>query len=203
MRIGIVTIEGYENYGNRLQNYATYKIMEKYGLEPVNIAFEIKSEILKASKSPTKRFLKEFLPKRFLYWKRCHKRWKEERNKKFWRFTEETMGRPLRIFVNQYKDITKKIKEEEFFCFIAGSDQIWNPDFEGDEYYFLTFAPPEKRIAFAASIGQSKLPEEVKDRYAPMLKEMKYISVREEAAAELIKEMIGHTVDILFDPTLY
>lgn len=200
-RVGIVTIEDYENYGNRLQNYAMYKLLEGYGWNPVNMVFYIRSEIIEISNSPVKRWIKRVLPLSFFYWKKRHVIFRERRTRNFWDFTRKTMGRPLRIFADQYRDISGKIKEE-FACFIAGSDQIWNYDFEGKEYHFLTFAPQEKRIAFAASIGQSELPEEVKARYAPMLKEMKYISVREETAALLVKEMTGREVDVMPDPTL-
>lgn len=202
MRIGLITLEDYSNYGNRLQNYAMYQLLEKQGVKPVNLTFQIKGELLEYSKSPVKRFMKNFMPVRCIYWKQRFREQTEKRSKNFRKFTEETMGKPLVIFAKQCEEIAGKIKEERFSCFIAGSDQIWNPEFAGSEYYFLTFAPPEKRIAFAASIGQSELPDEVTARYAPMLKEMKYISVREETAAFLVQEMTGRSPEVMPDPTL-
>src|SRR5699024_7860760 len=41
-----------------------------------------------------------------------------------------------------------KLKDFDFF--VTGSDQVWNPHFtKGSPLYFLTFAPKEKRIAYA------------------------------------------------------
>ena len=41
-KIGIVTIHNYDNYGNRLQNYATQEILKKCGYQPITIKNEIK-----------------------------------------------------------------------------------------------------------------------------------------------------------------
>lgn len=202
MQVGIITLLGCNNYGNRFQNYAMYKLLKRYGAEPVNIEFRVKREFIDISKSPMKRLVKKLMPKKFIYYKQYLDEKVEKRTRSFHRFTKKTMGKPLVIFANQYEDIAGKIKEEKFAYFIAGSDQIWNPEFAGGDYYFLTFAPPEKRIAFAASIGQSELSDEVKARYAPMLKEMKYISVREETAASLVQEMTGRRPDVMPDPTM-
>lgn len=202
MQTGIITIQDHRNYGNRFQNYAMYQLLKIHGRKPVNLIFQVREELLEHSRSPVKRFMKNLMPMPFIYWKQRYREHTEKRARNFHRFTRETMGKPRLIFAGRYEEIAGKIKEEQFSCFIAGSDQIWNPEFAGSEYYFLTFAPPEKRIAFAASIGQSELPEEVKARYTPMLKEMRYISVREESAALLVKEMAGRSVDVMPDPTL-
>ncbi|MCI9173365.1 MAG: polysaccharide pyruvyl transferase family protein [Lachnospiraceae bacterium] len=202
MWVGIITIKDYKNYGNRFQNYAMCKLIENYGLKPLNVLFHTKNGMIERSRTQVRRLIKKVLPVPVIYLRQCHKEQKEKRSRNFRKFTEETMGKPLVIFAKQYEDIAGKIKEERFACFIAGSDQIWNPEFAGSERYFLTFAPPEKRIAFAASIGQSELPDEIKSRYAPMLKEMKYISVREETAASLVQEMTGRSPEVMPDPTL-
>ena len=86
--------------------------------------------------------------------------------------------------------------------FIVGSDQVWNPRYEAKEYEFLTFAPKDKRLSFAASIGTDSIPEEAKWYFKKNLSDMKYISVREDKAAEIVKELTGRTADITLDPTL-
>lgn len=92
----------------------------------------------------------------------------------------------ITIYHNQ--DIKRYINVDECNFFITESDQIWNPDFAGNDYFFLDFVEPHKRIAFAASIGYESLPDDVLARYAKYWKKMRYISVREESAAKLIEQ---------------
>ena len=40
-KIGIVTIVDYNNYGNRLQNYATQQVLKKFGYEAVTLKNEV------------------------------------------------------------------------------------------------------------------------------------------------------------------
>ncbi len=86
--------------------------------------------------------------------------------------------------------------------YICGSDQIWNPNFAGQPSYFATFAAKEKRISYAASFGISTLPERIAKRYKKHLNDMQYISVRENAGAQIVKDLIGREVPVLIDPTL-
>ena len=87
-------------------------------------------------------------------------------------------------------------------CFVAGSDQVWNPVFAGLAYEFLTFAPQNKRLSFAASIGVENIPAEKEKKYRKYIKNMKYLSVREQRAVEIVKELTGRDADLTLDPTL-
>ena len=48
-RIGIITIEGNKNYGNKLQNYALQTVLENYGFK-VYTLFQKKSTIRKIAR---------------------------------------------------------------------------------------------------------------------------------------------------------
>ena len=87
---------------------------------------------------------------------------------------------------------------------VCGSDQIWNFDFCAGqrELFFARFVSPERRIAFSASIGTETIPEKYVDFFKESIKEFKNISVREERAAEIIKELTGRVVPVTVDPTL-
>ena len=65
------------------------------------------------------------------------------------------------------KNLPKLAKQFDYF--VAGSDQIWNPGFfwGNDPYFFLQFARPEQRIAYAPSIGI-----ELQEPYKIQFKEM-------------------------------
>jgi hypothetical protein len=87
--------------------------------------------------------------------------------------------------------------------FVTGSDQVWNPNYrKGSPVDFLTFAPKEKRISYAASFGVSKIPEEYIEDYRLWLSELNHVSVREETGAEIIKELTGREATVSLDPTM-
>lgn len=98
--------------------------------------------------------------------------------------------------------MVKQFEQMEINFFVVGSDQVWNPYFGGYSYEFLTFAPKEKRFSFAASIGTDQIPENQKPYFKKYLSEMNYISVRENKAAEIVKDLTGRDVDVVLDPTL-
>lgn len=93
--------------------------------------------------------------------------------------------------------------DDDYDCFIAGSDQIWNFRIPGaDARYFLPFAKPEKRYSYAASFGADALPEKAKAWAAGQLSQFKGISVREESGCQIVKVLTGREAQICLDPTL-
>lgn len=175
--IGVVTIIDVDNYGNRLQNYALCRILEKFGND-VNTAVFL-------SPVQKKIFIRMYL--RFLL---MSKRRKEaNRNKMFYEFGKETIKY---CFINNKK---------KFDFYICGSDQIWHPGWYGDDLMYANFATNNKRISYAASFGVNEIPDDKKDFVSRSLKEMKCISVREEAGAKIVKELTGRDAEVLVDPT--
>ena len=66
---------------------------------------------------------------------------------------------------------------------------MWGPNIDHhQEARFLTFAPKEKRISYAASFGVSEIPKEKQKAFAEWLRDMAFISVREQRGAEIVKE---------------
>lgn len=196
-KVGIVTIYD-NNYGNRLQNYAISKMFLLYDVICENL-------IIKIEKDRKRYFIKRILPHNFTkYIKRIIKRNKtsllDERGLIFEKFTSIMKNKYISVnFVEELKK--RKLYAGYKICFV-GSDQVWNPDFAGQDYYFLNFVEPHKRIAFAASIGYEELPSEVLERYTVHWKQMHYISVREDSAADIIEKATGKRPDVFLDPTL-
>lgn len=75
-------------------------------------------------------------------------------------------------------------------CFIAGSDQIWNPKFGNgfDGAYFLNFGKG-KKYSYAGSFGVSTLNDQEKLFMAPLLQNIDGVSVREKTAIRLSAEL--------------
>lgn len=168
-----------------------------------------KKTFINKAKTIIRKTLKMILPAPFL-------RWNYKRKKIIWESADALMAEKTNIF-NEFtslymrskfvelhydEDIDKYINQHRYRFFIDGSDQIWNPDFAGDDYFFLDFVEPEKRIAFAASMGYETLRDDVLTRYAKYWKQMRYISVREQSAADLIEQATGRKADVFLDPTM-
>jgi len=210
-RVGILTINDYTNYGNRLQNYATQEVLKSLGYTVdtiVNKPYEklkFNAKLKKARTIGIKNIFKKVFQRiRYKVFKNSNeKRIKllnEIKAKNFKKFTNENISEnPYIISPN---DIPSDLAEK-YSTFVVGSDQVWNPNFrKGSSIDFLTFAPKKKRIAYSASFGISILPEEYKYNYSCWLSEMEHISVREEAGAKIVKELTGKDVEVLVDPTL-
>lgn len=204
--IGLITIHGYQNYGNRLQNYATQCVLESLGYGVVSIRNHPNT---KPFDSATSQQTVHFLKRRFIHpimaqFRRLKLARKLHMNKRraaaFEKFTT------AHIRTTDYQIDSHSVPagiSDAFSVFVAGSDQIWNPYFRNcNPNDFLAFAPPEKRVAYASSFGIDELPESVKDQYRQWLSGFAHLSVREQSGARIIKELTGRDALVLLDPTL-
>lgn len=114
-------------------------------------------------------------------------------------------------FMQQYLQDTPALQRKQlselnnqFDLFITGSDQIWNFTItRKDTAFLLDFVTnPQKKISYAASFGFSYVEEKDKPIFAQLLPQFKHISVREQAGANIIKELTGTDVPVVLDPTL-
>lgn len=176
----LVTIYDNNNYGNRLQNYATYAFFKKNGLKLTTIKedyYSIRYKIKTAIK-----IIINYNNYRVYY----------KRRKKFMEFSN----------IIPSKKYSKKMINDEN-SFIIGSDQVWNPYY--DTTTLLHFLPFEckKKISFASSFGVSNInTDPLKDNYK-LLNNFNYISVREDSGQKIIKKLTGRTdVEVLIDPTM-
>ncbi len=226
-KVGIATMFGGANYGNALQNFAVHSLVEQCGYTPItlqnNTVFGFKdyswknmplSQKLKVS------YIKAYLHNRlnarygckndrdfrivklFYYNKQLneYKKSLESRLKKF------AMFRSKYLNIDTVPITAQNYNEEHidnFYAFVCGSDQVWNPYYQTTSSVdFLQFAQKHKRIALAPSFGVSKIPDARKKDFANWLKEIPYLSIREDAGAEIIKELTGISAPVLLDPTL-
>lgn len=210
MKICIVTRMDYNNYGNRLQNYALTMLLQDEGWDTYS-GIEVRSkEDWEKRSTKSVRIIKHLIP----FWMFQIKAQKElsiqekqrktdKRRAAFISFTDKYIHVLPPFIVKNGKDLSKKIERYKFDYYIVGSDQVWNPAFSGRDYEFLTFAPKEKRLSFSASFGVDDIPEKQKERYADALNGMRYISVREEQGIHIARSLTGREdIDLTLDPTL-
>ena len=112
------------------------------------------------------------------------------------------------LFSNEYrlkgKSSEYKIPHKDFDYVIVGSDQVWanwlTP--EEMEYFTLSDVPNNKRIAYAASMGNPDLRADTKLVFDREVDKFARISVRESAAQEYIENNIERNVPVVLDPTM-
>lgn len=203
LKILIVTINDNNNYGNRLQNYALQKyLFNKFNIKQVDTIWYDPQYMYTSKKNIFD----------WRVWIKYLINWKSEREYLKNEFLKDNI-RMYNIGKFTKKINTKldfKIKDnldKEYDYFITGSDQVWNPNFWSKRYdyaniRFLKFAPKEKRIAYAASIAIPEIPKDKEQFFKDSLNEMKAISMREKAGAELVKNLTGREVPVVVDPTI-
>lgn len=183
MKAEIITITGETNYGNRLQNYAVEQVLFKLGVDAVT--YNACPIGLDALKFELKRIIK-YIIKRGSY---C-------RDSRFYGFNK---------FNRKYIHCVKNHQQDADYA-VCGSDQIWNfkwdTIWEKRDLYFARFAPPEKRIAYSASISCDEIEPKYREDFIKGVSEMKCISVREQKGADLIYELAGRKVGVTVDPTI-
>lgn len=207
-KIGIITITDYNNYGNRLQNYAVQEVLRSLGFSVNTIPNSVS---VKSSNHfvPLTRLNKlKSMSIGDIYNKISSKLIKKHyenhiRSKRINTFKDFSINH---ITETEYSITSENIPNhisEEYDFFIVGSDQTWNPVFRyGASFDFLTFAPKDKRIAYAPSFGINEIPQEYIERYKLWISEIRSLSVREIAGAKIIKNLTDREATVLVDPTL-
>lgn len=209
-KIGIITIVRVNNYGAELQAYATQKVLRDLGYEAEIIDYLFYKHprhiVTKGSKplfkNSFKKKITEFLYPRISKYKILFQGngIDLQRKQRFEAFhTENT------CFSKEYRcieDLNTAVLDYD--AYIVGSDQVWNPgNYTSLDPYFLKFAPKGKRrISYASSFGVSSLPAETLDYYKQSLGELDFISVREENAVKIVKDVSGRDAQWVLDPTL-
>ena len=143
MKIGIYTITEGENYGNRLQNYALQKVL----IDRKNNVKTLKTSQSRDSLvGEIKLLIKKLLNVRYGA--------REKQKVSFKKFNNKY----IRFENCKINESNKFAKVNTYDCFVAGSDQIWNPNFQiTTDSSFLQFAEQKTKIAISASFGVAKI----------------------------------------------
>lgn len=212
-KIGILTLNGYFNYGNRLQNYASQEVLKSLGFSVETIInnseyknksiknYSVKDRIQNLSKLPANELYEKI---KFKSWYSINKKkiedYKIKRKETFKEFTKKYISETDYSISD---DNVPADLADRYDYFVTGSDQVWNPNFRyGSPIDFLTFAPKNKRIAYAPSFGISEIPAEYIEKYKIWLSQINKLSVREETGAKIIKDLTGRDAVVLVDPTI-
>ena len=185
--IGLITIIDNNNYGNRLQNYATKEFIKKLGLKIITLRNENYS-------NTRNHYILRFI--------------KNLNSRKEYTCPDSNRVNNFKEFNKYIKFSSKKItafsKDNDYDYYIIGSDQVWNPMFGRlRDVDLLSFVEPSKRISFSSSFSISELPKQYYKKVKKELSKFKAISVREDAGKKIIEDVVGRNdVEVLVDPTM-
>lgn len=206
MHIGIVTSAKELNFGAILQAFALQDTVARLGYDAELLWWDNQKEkhhdirIRKLS-----RMLIRFIKYPSLF-KKCFRTYKEAFEKKF---NEESINHfktfedaRLNIHYLSYLGMKQYATSEDCIAIIAGSDQIWNSySIYVDPFYYLRFAPKEKRIAYAPSIGKSNIPEYNEKIMRKYIKDFSCLSIREKSAKKQLESLVGREIPVVLDPS--
>lgn len=216
-KIGIFTLNGNFNYGNRFQNYATQRYIEQLGYQAETIKYKMNLDKINEDKNLFGKIKSHFYSgdiysiAKFKLNKLINLKKIKEKNKLL-KYREEN----FKVFSNKYINETEEtldqsvledeLKQQElnnsYLSFFAGSDQVWNLDNEkAPIFFFMPFIQKEKRNSIAASFGVNKIQEEFITDYSEGIDGMNRISVREDSGKDIVNKLTGRDSLVILDPT--
>lgn len=196
MKIGIITWFLYNNYGSKLQAIALQRYLRNLGHDvwlinfppPKPAKFRRRVKFLdRALNSVTIRIAR-----------RVYHGALTERSER------------LEHAMQTYCNLTEPIGNDadfiricnRFDLLIAGSDQIWNPNFYHPYYYAAFPDIKPRKVSYAPSLGIQEIPKEKQEPMRKAIETFSYVTVREKAGALLLEKLLGYRPQTALDPTM-
>lgn len=203
-KIGMLSFHESLSYGGTLQCFALQKIVRELGFDAEFIDFQRKKctdyHRIK-TKVSIKDKIKSLLIKSAV---KVQNVYSNENNKLVDKAFKEFKKEYFRISAKEYNSIADIYSSTmPYDIYITGSDQVWNPYSNFLEVYGLGFAPATcNKIAYAASIGVSEIPEAKKEFMYNLIKSVNHVSCREYEGADALTKLLKRNVVNVLDPTL-
>lgn len=192
MKIGILTYQYAMNYGAVLQVFALKSYLSDCGYEVHIINYDssylyAQNRSLKAKVvSATLNFVKSFMGAK-------------KKKKRFDSFRRDKLYLANDV-MSEKKSLEEYLECNHFDAVIVGSDQVWNPEINGnDDVYYLNIANNIQKISYAASFGVTYISDESQEHLKECLERFDAISVRENTGREIIADM-GLDSTVVLDP---
>ena len=205
MKIGILSLALYNNYGGILQAYALQTCLERMGHEVV-VFNKVLSIRHVSPQTLLKRIIKKLLGRDIVIF-RERKTFREAPivSKSLIDFRKKYIHEK---YISQFSDICNY----ELECIVVGSDQVWRADYfkeqwkEPMENAFLSFTKgwSIRRLSYAASFGTDswEYTDSETDKIRESVKLFNAISVREISGIPLLKKYLNVDSELVLDPTL-
>ena len=187
MMIHIITLHSIYNPGSALQAFGLQKFLETEGYDTEIIDYRPRYSTVGRNK------MKGYLRKLLFH----NNEVKVKR--KYEGFMSEKM-KLSQVTYKTFNELKQAYRNNDIF--IAGSDQLWNADYDcgKDDAYYLDFTDSTRKIAYATSVGKKSVSEEEIQRIIKSIKSFSTITVREKSTAELLSNRLGEKVTWVCDP---
>ena len=184
------------NYGGNLQAYALCKVLHSLGVEAEQLDF-VKPAPKKRLSSLRK--VARYAKKSISLLRNFHIAPNlKERNRSIREFNRNVIPHTKEVYTAD----TISDCLDNYDVFITGSVQVWHP-IAYCPAYGLDFVPSGKiKMSYAASIACDEISEDYRSILRQNLVDFSGISVREEHAALLRKDIVSKPVVVSLDPTL-
>lgn len=185
------------NYGGVLQSYALQYYIKKLNkdnnVEQISYNYlsnNISKDIHFSIKRNIKNLIKDFIN---IYINRVL----NIRYYKFEKFRNDITHSEI-----VYTDDTINLISNSYDVYVTGSDQVWNTLWYHSAFFLDFVDVPQKKVSYAASIGNTCITDTEKKIFENNLKNFKAISVREKDSIELLKAFYDKNIEFVLDPTL-
>mgnify|MGYP002623830271 CR=1 FL=1 len=196
MKIDVITIAAFGNYGSMLQALATQEFFKQHGADVRFVETASKPNYLQRLKYLCTTGRKITIPFKIL--PAIAAIYETSRvfggfKRKYFHMSDNKLS-----FDEVYKS------DADAFC--SGSDQIWNPACgeQTKKIMHLSFAPEGSyKFSFSSSFGTSEISQEEAAETQKYINQYRHISVREDSGLKILRECYNyrHAVQII-DPTL-
>ena len=197
MKTAIFTLPLINNYGGILQAYALQNVLFELGIDNKVLNLRTKEasffSINYAKFLIAKTFISRYKNAKFEILRHDL----DARN-----FIEKNIVLTDEIY--GFSDLKRVCKDEKFDAFVLGSDQVFNQGnfMNFGEYFSLGFIQNAVKIAYAASFGGEFKDWKNLSTHRENLAKFSAISVREQNAIKICKEILDLKADFVLDPTL-
>jgi len=202
--VGILSIPRYLNYGTQLQAFALQQAVASLGYSSEHIDYDFDHA---PAANPIVR-MRRLISRPWLIPSGIGRAAQRTRLRLATRRRNEAIAdfreSHLRLTRRRYRtDEDLVALRTQYDAFVVGSDQVWNPNGHLRETaFFLPFAPHERRIAYAPSIGLSELDAAGGEWIARGVSGIPHLSVREDQGAEILMKATGRLAEVVVDPTM-
>lgn len=191
MKVLTVTTYNVYNYGAALQAYALQQYLLSQGHESLLLNYQPEYLTRKYDYrwvNPESK-MSRFAATRFVY--RILKFLQRQTTLKRKRAFDDFVARELRqteLYVSSRQVMDEPPAAD---VFVAGSDQIWNTFYDAgrDPVFYLAFARPEQKVAYAASFSFVEIAQDIKEQLARWLSDFKAIGVREFHGLDILHQL--------------
>ncbi|MBQ7357066.1 MAG: polysaccharide pyruvyl transferase family protein [Clostridia bacterium] len=206
-KVAVINRTNFKNYGSVLQCYALCRAVKQLGYD---------SEIVWVTGNLSKNF--DFRPRKIIssLWKlithpsllsatltNAKDLGSRVISEETVRLFDEFVGREIVQRSFSQRELSRRAVSDEYKKFVCGSDQIWcSTTLYPDPLMYLRFAPRDKRVAYAPSIGRDFIPSYNRRKMKKYISEIPHLSVREFEGERLIKELCQRDAKVVLDPTL-